>query len=71
MKQKQSQQDRERRLADLRCPVHGAGLYQIEADQMQCPRRGCHIRFDYRGHGIVAHLTDGVLTVPVQEAAYA
>ena len=60
---KQSQQDREKRLADLRCPVHGTGLCQIEADRMECPRRDCRIRFDYGESDIVAHMTDGLLTV--------
>jgi hypothetical protein len=60
---KQSQQDCEKRLADLRCPVHGTDLSQIDEGHMQCPRRDCRIRFDYGESGIVAHMTDGLLAV--------
>ena len=70
MSQKQSKEDREKRLADLRCPVHGTGLCQIEEDRMECPRRDCHIRFDYGDSDIVAHMTDGLLIVQRPEVAF-
>jgi hypothetical protein len=60
---KQSQRDRENRLADMRCPVHGTGLCQIDVDRMECPRRDCHISFLCDGDDIVARMTDSMLIV--------
>lgn len=68
MKQRQSKEDREKRLADLRCPVHGTGLCQIDVDRMECPRRDCHIRFLFgRECDISAHFADEVLVVQARE----
>lgn len=63
MRQRQSREDREKRLADLRCPVHGTGLCQIDVDRMECPRRDCHIYFLCDDGDIVARMTDGLLIV--------
>ena len=70
MRQRQSREDREKRLADLRCPVHGTGLSQIDEDHMQCPRRDCRICFQFGQRDIVARLTDMVLVVPIAEAVW-
>jgi len=70
MRQRQSKEDREKRLADMRCPIHGTGLCQIDVDRMECPRRDCRIRFDYGDSDIVAHMTDGLLIVQRPEVAF-
>jgi hypothetical protein len=67
---KQSQQDREKRLADMRCPVHGTGLCQLDVDRMECPRRDCHISFLYDGDDVVARMADGLLIVRRLEAVF-
>lgn len=45
---KQSKADRERRLDDCRCPVHGGGMGQASRAGTQfvveCPRSDCDIR---------------------------
>jgi len=44
----QSKADRERRLSECRCPVHGTGMAQVglqgELFLVTCPRRACGIR---------------------------
>ena len=68
---KQSREDQEKRLSDLRCPVHGLGLCQIDEDyNMECPRRDCHIKFKMpEEHQVIAEMPDRVLTatVPYEE----
>jgi hypothetical protein len=67
---KQSQEDRENRLADMRCPVHGTGLCQIDEDRMECPRRDCHISFLCDDGDIVARMTDSLLIVRRQDLVF-
>jgi hypothetical protein len=66
---KQTKEDQEKRLSDLRCPVHGTGLSQIDEDRCECPRRDCHIRFRVNddGSSITAKMADSILTVKLLE----
>ena len=70
MRQRQSQEDREKRLADMRCPIHGTGLCQIDVDRMECPRRDCHIYFLCDDGDIVARMTDSLLIVRRPEVVF-
>jgi len=68
---KQTKEDQEKRLRDMRCPVHGLGLCQISEDGMECPRRDCHIRFTMlEDHQVKAVMPDRVLTVTAAEEAW-
>lgn len=60
---KQSQADREKRLADMRCPVHGTGLCQIDVDRLECPRGDCNIRFHFEPLNITAYFPDNTVLI--------
>jgi hypothetical protein len=65
---KQTKEDQEKRLSDLRCPVHGLGLGQIDEERLTCPRKDCRIICRFTDdHGITAEMPDQVLTVKLLE----
>lgn len=60
---KQSKEERKKRLSEMRCPVHGIGLTQIDEDRAECPRKDCNMLFLHGERDIVAEMVDCVLTV--------
>ena len=60
---KQNEKDQQKRLSEMRCPVHGIGLAQIDEDYAECPRKHCNIRFLYGERDIVAEMCASVLRV--------